>query len=178
MLDGLSNLQPENFFDFFAGALWIFLIGVGWATTFGGWILIGTAGYFLLSDPNRGQSPYKRVVMSFLGGIALLQTEELFRMISGWLVSSPDAGEMGDLDAWFAFGEIQSNETRDQLMDIFFNMAAVAGYTFFAIGVWRVGRVNQPDGRGQPILLSSALSSLFGGLILVYTPWLLTRLWN
>lgn len=178
MFDGLSDLQPESFFDFLAGALWIFLIGVGWVTAFGGWVMIATGGYYLLSDPQRGISPYKRTLMSFFGGVALLQAEQLFRMISGWLLDSPDAGEMGDLDAWFAFGEIQSTEMRDQLMDIFFNMAAVAGYTFFAIGVWRIARVGQPDGRGQPILLSSGLSSAFGGLVLVYLPWLLTRLWG
>lgn len=174
----LDAIRTQEWFDFIASAAWIFLVGIGWLSQLGGWILIATGGYHLLRDPQRGQSPYKQTLMCLFGGVALLQAEALFRMLGNWLLDNPVAGEMGDLDAWFRFGEAPTNEVRDQLKDILFNLASVSGYTIFVMGLYRTARTGQPDRRGQPILLSSGISSIFGGLLLVYLPWLVTRLWN
>ena len=165
----IDDLRYQDWFYFVSTIAWAVLQVVGFLARLAGWCLIVSAGYSLLKNANRGENPYMRCAAMFIGGVILLQAEEVFRMAGPWLTGNATSSKMGDLDSWFAFGDV-SGDVKTQFQDIFFNLAAVAGYTIFVMGLWKLARVGQPNNKGQPIRLGSAVSTVLGGILLVYLP--------
>ena len=162
----------QDLFYFVSSVTWMGLRFIGWVSQLAGWALIALGGFTLIREPLRGESPYQKCLVAFLGGVALIQAEDLLRTMGDWFTHDANAGQMGNLDDWFAFGEKDLPTITDRLKDIMFNLAAVGGYGFFAFGIWRTARVGHPNSKGQPIQITSAVAMVMGGLLLVYLPWL------